>query len=217
MDLIEQLTEELINGNATAVGRLTSEALEHGIPPHTILEQGLIQGMNVVGIRFKNCEMFLPEVLTCARAMNAGVARLEPHLAAAGVRSAGKVVIGTVKGDLHDIGKNLVGIMLRGAGFQVIDLGVGVGAQKFVQAVVDQQPDILAMSALLTTTMMQMKTNIVALTEAGVRSTVKVMIGGAPVNRSFAEEIGADAYGATATEAVEQGRALMKLLRENRR
>lgn len=214
MAVIEQLTEELISGNATAVKRLTSEALEAGIPPGTILEQGLIAGMNVVGARFRNCEMFLPEVLTAARAMKAGVEKLEPLFAAAGVKPAGKVLLGTVKGDLHDIGKNLVAIMLRGAGFEVIDLGVGVTAQKFIDAVVAHDPNIIGMSALLTTTMMQMKTNITALAQAGVRDQVKIMIGGAPVNKTFADEIGADAYGRNASDAVEKARELMRLLKE---
>lgn len=214
MVVIEQLVAELIGGNATAVKRLTGEALAAGIPPGTILEQGLIAGMNVVGTRFKNCEMFLPEVLTAARAMKAGVEELEPLFAAAGVKPAGKILIGTVKGDIHDIGKNLVAIMLRGAGFEVIDLGVGVTAQKFIDAVVAHDPDIIGMSALLTTTMMQMKANVTALTEAGVRGRVKIMIGGAPVNRTFAEEIGADAYGRNASNAVEKARELMRMVKE---
>lgn len=216
MAVIEQLITELISGNATAVKRLTCEALKAGIPPGMILEQGLIAGMNVVGTRFKNCEMFLPEVLTAARAMKAGVEKLEPLLAAAGVKPAGKILIGTVKGDIHDIGKNLVAIMLRGAGFEVIDLGVGVTAQKFIEAVVAHDPDIIGMSALLTTTMMQMKVNVTALTEAGVRGRIKIMIGGAPVNRTFAEEIGADAYGRNASDAVEKARELMRMLKETK-
>ena len=210
---MDRLTEALILGNATVVKQLTREAMDAGIPAGTILEQGLIAGMNVVGVRFKNCEMFLPEVLTVARAMKAGVEQLEPLLAAAGVKPAGKVVIGTVKGDIHDIGKNLVAIMLRGAGFEIIDLGVGVAVQKFIDAVNAHQPDIVGMSALLTTTMMQMKSNIAALEEAGVRERVRIMVGGAPVNRAFSEEIGADAYGRNATEAVERARELMRTMK----
>jgi 5-methyltetrahydrofolate--homocysteine methyltransferase len=209
--IFEQLTEELIHGNATAVSRLTREALDAGFSAGAILEQGLIAGMNVVGIRFRNCEMFLPEVLTSARAMKAGVEQLEPWLAAAGVKPAGKILVGTVKGDIHDIGKNLVAIMLRGAGFEVVDLGVGVTAQKFVEGVISHQPDIVGMSALLTTTMMQMKTSLEALRAAGVRDRVKVLVGGAPVNRAFAKEIGADAYGRNAMDAVEKARELMRL------
>lgn len=207
---VEQLTEALILGNVTAVKQLTREAVEAGISADTILEQGLIAGMNVVGVRFKNCEMFLPEVLTAARAMKAGVEQLEPLLVAAGVRPAGKLVIGTVRGDIHDIGKNLVAIMLRGAGFEIIDLGTSVTAQKFIDAVKAHQPDIVGMSALLTTTMMQMKSNIAALEEAGVRHQVRIIVGGAPLNKAFAEEIGADAYGRNATEAVEKVRELMR-------
>lgn len=214
MSTLEQLTEELILGNATAVARLTGEALKAGLAPHTILESGLIAGMNIVGTRFRNCEMFLPEVLTAARAMKAGVAQLEPRLAAAGIKPAGKIVIGTVKGDLHDIGKNLVAIMLRGAGFEVVDLGIGVSPQQFVQAVEIHQPQIVGMSALLTTTMMQMKNNIAALNAAGTRQSVRIMIGGAPVTRAFAEEIGADAYGGNATEAVEKARTLIHTFKE---
>ena len=189
---------------------MTCEAVAAGIAADTILEHGLIAGMNVVGVRFKNCEMFLPEVLTAARAMKAGVEQLEPLLVAAGVRPAGKVVIGTVRGDIHDIGKNLVAIMLRGAGFEIIDLGTGVPAQKFIDAVKAHQPDIVGMSALLTTTMMQMKSNIAALEEAGVRDQVRIIVGGAPLNKAFAEEIGADAYGRNATEAVEKVRELIR-------
>ena len=216
MIFIEDLTEELIRGNATAVTRLVGEALAKGIPANTILDKGLIAGMNVVGERFRNCEMFLPEVLTAARAMKAGVAQLEPLFAASGIKAAGKILIGTVKGDIHDIGKNLVAIMLRGAGFEIIDLGVGVPAQKFVEGVKEHNPDIVGMSAMLTTTMMQMKSSIVALTEAGVRNDVKILIGGAPVNRVFAEEIGADDYGSNATDAVEKARGLMKALKAER-
>lgn len=209
MSILEQLSEELIVGNATAVTRLTTQALEAGLSPQTILDEGLIAGMNVVGNRFRNCEMFLPEVLTSARAMKAGVAQLEPLFAAAGVKPVGKIIIGTVRGDIHDIGKNLVAIMLRGAGFEIVDLGVGVTAQKFVDAVREHQPNIVGISAMLTTTMMQMKTIIAALAEAGLRDRIKIMIGGAPVNKAFAEEIAADAYGRNASDAVEKARSLI--------
>lgn len=207
--LLETLADELICGNASAVSHWTRVALDAGYPSSEILEQGLIAGMNVVGTRFRNCEMYLPEVLNSARAMKAGVAVLEPTLAVTGFRRAGKVVIGTVRGDLHDIGKNLVSIMLRGAGFEVIDLGTGVTAQKFVDAVANHRPDILAMSALLTTTMHQMKVVIASLIEAGLRDQVNVLIGGAPVSRAFAAEIGADDYGRDATDAVEKARRLV--------
>ena len=207
--LLETLADELTSGNANAVRHWTRVALDAGYPSSEILEDGLIAGMNVVGTRFRNCEMFLPEVLNSARAMKAGIAVLEPALTLAGFSPAGRVVIGTVKGDLHDIGKNLVSIMLRGAGFEVIDLGTGVSAQKFVDAVVTYRPNILAMSALLTTTMNQMKAVIESLVAAGLRNRVKVLIGGAPVSRSFAAEIGADEYGRDATDAVDKARRLV--------
>ena len=210
--LLETLADELICGNANAVGHWTRVALDAGFPSDEILEHGLIAGMNVVGTRFRNCEMFLPEVLNSARAMKAGVAVLEPTLAVTGFGPAGKVVIGTVKGDLHDIGKNLVSIMLRGAGFEVIDLGVGVTAQKFVEAVATHKPNIICMSALLTTTMNQMKVVIASLIEAGLRDRVKVLIGGAPVSRAFAAEIGADDYGRDATDAVDRARGLVRAM-----
>jgi 5-methyltetrahydrofolate--homocysteine methyltransferase len=208
--VIQELKEKLIRGDAEAVSQLTLEALADGIAPQVILERGLIAGMNVVGERFKNNDIFLPEVLIAARAMKAGVSHLEPLLAASGAKPVGKFLIGTVKGDIHDIGKNLVIIMLRGAGFDVVDLGVSASARNFIEAIETHRPDIVGMSALLTTTMMQMKSNIYAFREAGVLGRVKVMVGGAPVSMRFAREIGADAYGKNATEAVEKARELMK-------
>src|SRR5512138_3549161 len=184
--VIEDLKQSLIRGDATAVAQLTLDALAEGIAPQVVLESGLIAGMNVVGMRFKNNEIFLPEVLVAARAMKAGVAHLEPRLATSGVKPIGKFLIGTVKGDVHDIGKNLVVIMLRGAGFDVVDLGVSASARNFIEAIETHRPDIVGMSALLTTTMMQMKKNIDAFREAGVRSRVKVLVGGAPVSHTFA-------------------------------
>lgn len=212
--MIKVLAESVVRGDAEAVGRLTREAVEAGMPPQEILEQGLIAGMNVVGERFKNNDIFLPEVLVAARAMKAGIAHLEPLLLAGGVKPVGKFLIGTVKGDVHDIGKNLVAIMLRGAGFDVRDLGVGVSGQRFVEEIEAYQPHIVGMSALLTTTMRQMETNITTFREAGVLGGVKVIVGGAPVNRQFAREIGADAYGMNASDAVEKALQLMKNLRE---
>ena len=212
-NILEKLADDVIGGNATGVSQGTRLALDVGVPASEILEAGLISGMNVVGTRFRNCEMFLPEVLNSARAMKAGVAMLEPALAAAQFKAAGKIVIGTVKGDLHDIGKNLVSIMLRGAGFEVVDLGIGVPPHKFVEAVIAHHPDILGMSALLTTTMNQMKIVIRAIEEAGLREQVRILVGGAPVNRAFAAEIGADDYGRNAMDAVERARALMGIQR----
>jgi 5-methyltetrahydrofolate--homocysteine methyltransferase len=204
---LQQLAQHLIDGHADDVSRLVSEALAEGMSPAAILENGLIAGMTVVGIRFRNNEIFVPEVLVSARAMKAGMAHLEPVLSACGIPPVGTFVIGTVKGDIHDIGKNLVGMMLRGAGFKVIDLGVNTATQKFLDAVAEHQPQIVGMSALLTTTMGQMKVNIEAFRTAGI--DVKVMVGGAPVSVEYAERIGADAHGANATEAVEKALELV--------
>jgi len=169
--------------------------------------------MSVVGRRFRDGEIFVPEVLVAARAMKAGMEHLEPRLAECGVEPAGKVVIGTVKGDIHDIGKNLVIMMLRGSGFQVIDLGINVPAQKFVAAIQEYQPDIVGMSALLTTTMAQMKVNIDALRQAGALEKVKVMVGGAPVTRQYAEQIGAHGFAPNASAAVDRA---LELVRERK-
>jgi 5-methyltetrahydrofolate--homocysteine methyltransferase len=199
---LQQLAQHLIDGHADDVSRLVREALAEGVPPETILENGMIAGMTVVGIRFRNNEIFVPEVLVSARAMKAGMAHLEPILSACGIPPVGTFVIGTVKGDIHDIGKNLVGMMLRGAGFKVIDLGVNTATQKFIDAIAEHQPQIVGMSALLTTTMGQMKVNIETFRAAGL--DVKVMVGGAPVSVEYAERIGAHAHGANASEAVEK-------------
>lgn len=211
--VLGKIASELIRGDVAAVDRLTQEAVDQGIPINVILKQGLIGGMQVIGVRFKNNEIFLPEVLVAARAMKAGVAILEPFMTAGGINPVGKVVIGTVKGDIHDIGKNLVTILLRGAGFEVVDLGVGVSAEKFIEAIDTHEPDIVGMSALLTTTMIQMKTNITAFSNAGMLGSVKVLVGGAPVNQMYASEIGADAYGRDAADAVEKAKALMTVLK----
>jgi 5-methyltetrahydrofolate--homocysteine methyltransferase len=204
---LKQIAQHLIDGHADDVSRLVREALDEGIEAQTILEEGLIAGMTVVGVRFRNNEIFVPEVLVSARAMKAGLAHLEPIFSACGIPPVGTFVIGTVKGDIHDIGKNLVGMMLRGAGFRVIDLGVNTATQKFLDAIAEHQPEIVGMSALLTTTMGQMKINIDAFRAAGLN--VKVMVGGAPVSVEYAERIGADAHGANATEAVEKALQLI--------
>ena len=208
--VLEEIAKSLIRGDAETVGRLTREALDAGLPPDALLEKGLIAGMHVVGLKFRNNEIFVPEVLLAARAMKAGMTYLEPILAAGGIQPVGRCVIGTVKGDIHDIGKNLVAMMLRGTGFDVIDLGVNVPVQKFMEAIRTHRPDIVGMSALLTTTMVQMKTNIAAFREAGWLDGIKVMVGGAPVTEAFAEEIGADAYGKDAAEAAEKAIELLK-------
>lgn len=210
---LEEISGSLVRGDSGAVESLTRRALEEGFSPRVILEEGLIAGMNVVGMKFRNNEIFFPEVLVSARAMKAGMAPLEPILKACGIEPVGKCVLGTVKGDIHDIGKNLVGIMCKGAGFEVIDLGVNVTLDKFIAAIRAHRPDILGMSALLTTTMVQMKINIEGLRAAGLLEGMKVMVGGAPVTLRFANEIGAHAYGKDAAEAAGKAADLMKKLK----
>jgi 5-methyltetrahydrofolate--homocysteine methyltransferase len=206
---LSALAENLINGKANEVRELTQKALDEGVPPGEILNGGLIKGMNVVGERFKNNEFYVPEVLIAARAMHSGMDILKPKLAESGVEPIGRVLLGTVKGDLHDIGKNLVAMMLEGAGFEVIDLGIDVPPERFVQAVNEQGGDVIAMSALLTTTMTQMKTTLEALEEAGVKGKVKTLIGGAPVTQNYADEIGADGYARDAASAADKAKELL--------
>ena len=184
-------------------------ALAAGLNPEAILKDGLIAAMGEVGRLFEENEYFVPEMLVAARAMQGGLAILKPHLAAGGSISAGKAVVGTVKGDLHDIGKNLVAMMLEGAGFEVIDLGTDVTPDKFVKAVIEHKPHVIGMSALLTTTMPSMSGTVKALQEAGVRDQVKVMIGGAPVTDGFARQIGADGYSPDASSAVRLAKSLV--------
>lgn len=205
-ELFGKMTESLIAGKVDEVANLTKEALDTGLSPQDILEQGLLAGMDVVGQRFKANEMFIPEVLRCAKCMRGAMEILRPLLVEAGVKTAGTFVIGTVKGDLHDIGKNLVGMMMRGAGFEVFDLGTDVAADVFVEAVREKTPDIVGISALLTTTMAGMRDTIEALQEAGLRDQVKVMVGGAPVTRDFAQKIGADDYAPDAPTAVDMAK-----------
>ena len=189
---IKDIAEALQRGDADKVGELVRLALTEELAPKEILENGLIRGMNIIGIKFKNNEIYIPEVLIAARAMHAGMELLRPKLVETGVKNIGKVVIGTVKGDLHDIGKNLVKMMLEGAGFEVIDLGADVSTEKFISAVKEYHPDILGMSALLTTTMLNMSEVIETLQTANLRGKVKVMVGGALITRHYAEQIGAD-------------------------
>jgi 5-methyltetrahydrofolate--homocysteine methyltransferase len=196
-------------GRAKIVKTLVAEAVAEGINPEAILNDGLILGMNELGVLFKNNEVYVPEVLIAARAMKTGTEILKPLLAEANAQSRGVVAIGTVKGDLHDIGKNLVGMMLEGAGFTVIDLGVDVTPETFIDAAKNQGAQILGMSALLTTTMPSIKLSIDALREAGVREKVKVMIGGAPVTQSFADEVGADGYSPDAASAADLAKELI--------
>jgi len=194
----ERLSTAVLEGNEEKVPKLVQKGLDEGLAPKDILDNGLIVGMNEVGARFKRGEMFVPEVLMSAKSMQAGLSVLRPELVASGARLIGTIVMGTVKGDLHDIGKNLVGMMCEGAGFQVIDLGFNVEPEKFVQAIKEHQPNIVGMSALLTTTMRAMGHTINAIEEAGLRDQVKIMVGGAPVDAEFAERIGADGYGSNA-------------------
>lgn len=206
---LANLAEMIIAGQVDDVAKLTRELLDSGTDAEVVLSQGLMPGMDVVGRRFRACEMFIPEVLRSAKAMSQGTEILRPLLSESQAAGAGKFVIGTVKGDLHDIGKNLVAMMFEGAGFQVINLGIDLEAQVFVDAVKEHKPDILGISALLTTTMPRMAEAINALKEAGIRDQVKVIVGGAPVTAEYAEKIGADAYGPNAAMAVETGKALL--------
>jgi 5-methyltetrahydrofolate--homocysteine methyltransferase len=207
-DILQEIAGNLYKGQDKPVAELVLKALDQGMDPGTILSGGLIAGMDEVGKDFKAGDLFVPEVLIAARAMHAGMNILRPLLAESDVPTAGKYLIGTVQGDLHDIGKNLVRMMLEGAGFETVDLGTDVKPDTFVTAVQEHQPDILGLSALLTTTMPGMTATIEALQEAGVRDTVKIMVGGAPVTQAFAEKIGADAYAPDAASAVDVARAL---------
>ena len=204
MSLLEDVSLALQAGRAPKVKELVQQAVDEGIPAKDVLEQGLLSGMSVVGEKFKNNEVFVPEVLIAARAMNAGVAILKPYLTEAGVEAKGTAVIGTVKGDLHDIGKNLVKMMLEGRGLNVIDLGVDVEPERFVQAAIDNEADIICCSALLTTTMSEMKNVVELAEEKGLRDQVKIMIGGAPITQSFCDSIGADCYTADAASCADE-------------
>lgn len=204
--LMQGLAYALITGNHEEVDRLTKQALDEGYAANAVLDDGLIAGMAIVGVKFRDNLIFVPEVLISARAMKAGMAHLEPVLSASGVEPIGVIIMGTVKGDLHDIGKNLCIMMLRGSGFVVHDLGVDTKPDEFVDAVMEHGAQIVGMSALLTTTMPNMGVTIEALEEAGIREDVKVMLGGAPVTEAFAEDMGADGYGDNAIEAVDRAK-----------
>lgn len=205
-EILEKISTAILEGDADLTPALAQKAIDQGLAPKTILDDGMVVGMNEVGARFKRGDMFVPEVLMSADAMQAGLGVLRPLLASAGVKMLGTVLLGTVKGDLHDIGKNLVGMMCEGAGFDVIDLGFNVPPEKFIDAIKEHQPDIVGMSALLTTTMRSMGHTIKAIEEAGLRDQIKIMVGGAPVDRDFAERIGADGYGSNAVAGSEQAK-----------
>ena len=213
--MLEKVAQGVIEGNAAAVEQYTKAAIDAHVPPRRIIAEGLIAGMDVVGQRFRTNEMFLPEVLRSAKAMQRALRLVKPLIAAGEVVSTGKVVIGTVKGDLHDIGKNLVAMMLEGAGFEVVNLGVNVSAEQFVAAAQKERADIVAASALLTTAMMEMRKLVQAVEQAGLRPRVRVILGGAPVTREFAQEVGADGYGVDSAQAVELARSLVQESRES--
>lgn len=206
---LDVISEALQRGDAEKVGELVKKSLEENLTPRKILEDGLIKGMGIIGAKFKKNEVYVPEVLIAARAMHAGMNILKPKLIETGVENIGIVAIGTVKGDLHDIGKNLVKMMLEGAGFEVIDLGIDVSVDKFVEAVKEHKPNIIAMSALLTTTMVNMPEVIKALEAAGLREKVKIMIGGAPITQNYADQIGADGYSPDAASAVDNAKTFI--------
>jgi 5-methyltetrahydrofolate--homocysteine methyltransferase len=207
--LIEEIYQGVLDGQSPVVHQKVQAALEANIPASTILNEGMIAAMAQVGHLFEEGEYFVPEMLISARAMQSGLTLLKPALKSEDVKSSGKVVIGTVKGDLHDIGKNLVAMMMEGAGFEIVDLGTDVSPEKFINAIREHKPEIIAMSALLTTTMPNMVTTIQALKEAGVRDQVKVLIGGAPVTENYARQIGADGFATDASRAVNLAKSLV--------
>ena len=212
MSTLEELAEAIIKGNIGVPAKsdeLTKRALDEGIPVAKVLQDGLIAGMGVVGVRFKKCEVYVPEVLIAARAMKGAMEVLKPLLAESDVQPEGTVVIGTVKGDLHDIGKNLVAMMLEGAAFNVIDIGIDVPAEKFIEEAKKADAHVVAMSALLTTTMPGMKTAIDAIKASDIGGTVKTIIGGAPVTQAYADEISADGYAPDAASAVDKIKELL--------
>jgi len=208
-ELYEKITEALISADEQRVSRLVEEALESDIPAKEILDSGLIPGMDIVGEQMKAGKLFIPEVLRSARVMQESLDTLKPHLSEQDNNGLGTVVIGTVEGDMHDIGKNLIAMMLQGAGFHVVDLGTDIRPQGFVEAAAEHQPVIVGMSALLTTTMPRMIETIAAFEEAGIRDSIKIMAGGAPVTQGFVDRIGADAYGANAGSVVKIAKGLV--------
>ena len=210
---LQAIAENIIKGQAPKVQELVNQALEEKIPVRDILHEGLIAGMNVVGEKFKNNEFYVPEVLIAARAMKQGMELIRPQLVEEKVEPLGKAAIGTVKGDLHDIGKNLVSMMLEGAGFEVIDLGIDVPPEKFIDAVKTQGAQLICMSALLTTTMPSMQTTVEAVKEAGLGDSVGVMVGGAPLTQAYADQIGADGYAPDAASATEIAKELIEAMK----
>ncbi len=207
---LDKLVQCVVDADMDNVKGLVEEGISDGVAPSVLLKEGLIKGLDIVGEKFESGDLFLPEMLAAAMTMKTGVEVLKPHLTGEETETAGTVVIGTVQGDVHDIGKNLVAMMLEGAGFEVIDIGIDVSAEDIVKAVEEKKPQILGLSALLTTTMPALKTTIDALKEAGLRDKVKVMVGGAPVTQDYADEIGADGYASDAAGAVTLARGLVQ-------
>ena len=210
MSILNEISENLQQGKAKVVKQLVQQAIDENIPVETILNEGLLSGMSIIGEKFKNNEVFVPEVLVAARAMNMGASLLKPLMAEAGVEAAGKVCIGTVRGDLHDIGKNLVKMMMEGKGLEVIDLGTDVAPETYVQTAIEQGCQIICCSALLTTTMCEMENVVKQANEAGIHGKVKIMVGGAPVTQAFCEQIGADCYTPDAASAADAAVAFCK-------
>ena len=213
MEILDMISEALQKGKAKDVKAMVQEAVDSGIPASDILNQGLLAGMGIIGGKFKNNEVYVPDVLIAARAMKAGTEILKPLLASQGVKASGKVLIGTVKGDLHDIGKNLVAMMMEGKGLEVVDVGTDVSADKFVSAAIENNVQVICCSALLTTTMGEMKNVVDAAVAAGVRNKFIIMVGGAPVNETFCKSIGADIYSPDAASAAEAAAAAIKALK----
>ncbi|MBD33799.1 MAG: cobalamin-binding protein [Dehalococcoidia bacterium] len=211
---MQEIAYSLITGDNDSVDVLTKKSLENGISANEILDDGLLNGMAIVGVKFRDNVIFVPEVLISARAMKAGMAHIEPILSESGIEPQGTVLIGTVKGDLHDIGKNLCIMMLRGAGFTVHDLGVDTSPEDFADGFEEFEPDVVGMSALLTTTMPNMGRTIQYFEDMGLRDEVRMMVGGAPVTQEFADEMGADAYGESAVDAVDKAKELVVLLKD---
>ena len=210
MAVLQEISEQLQRGKAKLVKELVQQAIDEGIPAKQILEEGLLSGMGVIGVKFKNNEVFVPEVLVAARAMNMGVQVLKPHLQESGVQAKGRVCIGTVKGDLHDIGKTLVKLMMEGKGLEVIDLGTDVAPETFIRTAVEQDCGVICCSALLTTTMSAIGDVVKAAEEAGIRDKVSIMVGGAPVTQAFCDQIGADVYTPDAATAADAAAELCK-------
>ena len=210
MEIFNEIADEVQKGNSDPVGELIQKALSQNIPTEDILYKGLVEGMNIVSEKFRNNECFIPEVLISAKAMTLGLKMINPLLGAANIKSQGKVVIGTIQGDLHDIGKNIVAMLLQGAGFEVVDLGADVSIEKFLDSAEKEEADIVGMSALLTTTMVNMKAVVEGLKSRSFKKPVRVIIGGAPVTQDFADQIHADGYAADAASAVDMSKNLLK-------